>query len=101
MRIIFWLNYRVVLKLDEVEGTSSTTSLVSSAVLVVADTTSWAFAERARYLQPVGAEPFSDYSRHRVGSDLSRHCRLLLIKSPAEQRGRTRSLDVIELQDDD
>jgi hypothetical protein len=34
--------------------------LVSGAVLVVADTTSWAFAERARYLQPVGAEPFSD-----------------------------------------
>jgi hypothetical protein len=34
--------------------------LVSGAVLVVADTTFWAFAERARYLQPVGAEPFSD-----------------------------------------
>ena len=42
---------------------------------VGADTTSWAFAERARYPQPVGTEPFSDYSRHGSVDDLLGHCR--------------------------
>jgi hypothetical protein len=45
------------------------TFLVSGAVFVIFDTTSWAFAERARYPQPVGTEAFSDYSRDRVGSE--------------------------------
>jgi hypothetical protein len=56
--------------------------LVSGAVRVVADTTSWAFVERARYPQPVGTEPFSDYSWHGGVDDFARSLSLLLIKSP-------------------
>jgi hypothetical protein len=40
MRIIFWLNYRVVLKLDEVEGTSSTTSFGASGGVSICESSS-------------------------------------------------------------